>query len=72
MSENLNLQQPARTETSVVATCRHCGSEVYLETLIEELGVPVERITSGTARQTVDSDGNQTGPVVPFCNCKEA
>lgn len=71
MSENLNLDQPKRTETSIVAKCSKCGSVTYVETIVEELGIPVEKITSGTARQAVDEDGNPKGPVIPFCKCKE-
>jgi hypothetical protein len=54
-------------ETSAAAVCRKCGAEVYTESIIEQDGVPVERIVSGTFRQALDPDGLPYGPVIPFC-----
>jgi NAD-dependent DNA ligase len=70
MSESLSLKQPKRTETSVVATCSKCKSEVYKEVIVECQGVPVERLIYGTSKQALDVNGNPVGPIVPFCNCE--
>ncbi len=70
MSDTIDLNQPKRTETSILAICSRCKSEIYKEIIVECRGVPVERLMYGTARQTLDEYGNPTGPVIPFCDCE--
>lgn len=68
--EAVRLDQPRRQETACEAKCSKCGEVVYCETIVEVDGFPVERVVTGTFRQALDSDGNPSGPVIPFCNCK--
>lgn len=70
MSENVDLNQPKRTETSILAKCSKCESEIYKEVIVEQYGMPVERLMYGTARQALDEYGNPKGPVIPFCDCE--
>jgi hypothetical protein len=72
MSEIVKVPQPRRMETAAVAKCHHCGAEVYVEALVEKEGVPVERVVRGSFRQALDNEGRPFGPVIPFCDCKEA
>lgn len=71
MSENITLDQPRKTETSLVAVCSKCKQAVYNEVLVERYGKLVERVVTGSFRQAIDEHGMPTGPVVPFCNCGE-
>jgi hypothetical protein len=67
--ESLKMPQPRQMDTSAVARCRRCGSEVFSETIVEREGVAVERIVAGSFRQALDPDGSPYGPIIPFCNC---
>lgn len=67
--ESINLKQPKKTETSAVLRCSKCGKDLYTETIVESFGKPVERVVIGQFRQTLNSDGEPCGPVIPFCNC---
>lgn len=65
------MGQPRRVEFSTVAKCSKCGKQVYVETIVEIEGKTVERIVTGTFRQSLDENGVPNGPETPFCNCGE-
>lgn len=68
--DSAKFPQPVRHETTCEAKCSKCGAVVYTESLVEENGVNIERIVCGSFRQALTADGEPTGPVIPFCNCK--
>lgn len=69
--EAIRYPQPQKMETAAVARCNKCGVDVYVETIVEMDGKPVERIVTGSFRQALNSDGNPSGAVIPFCTCGE-
>ena len=71
MSEAINFDQPKITETTLVANCKRCGTEVYKEVTLEKQGVPFNKLTYGTFSQEIDLDGNLSGPITPFCECEK-
>lgn len=68
--DSAKFPQPTSQETTCEAKCNKCGRVVYTETFVEENGVTIERIVTGSFRQSVTGDGEINGPVVPFCNCE--
>lgn len=65
---NENPPQPREMHTQAEAMCRKCGASVYVETIVERDGRPVERVVIGSFKQRLDSDGAPSGPVIPFCS----
>lgn len=63
------VDQPRKTETAMVARCSRCGEEIYVETIVELRGKPVERVVVGRFKQSLDKLGVPSGPVIPFCQC---
>lgn len=69
--ETTRNQPPRRITDGLTATCSTCSAAIYSELLIADLRPDGDyahrREVSGSFRQRTDTNGQPTGPVIPFC-----
>ena len=67
--------KPKQILDETVATCSKCNRPIYIEKIIATLNkdgtYSHEKLVKGSFKQTVDSTGTETGPVIPYCNCNQ-
>lgn len=68
--ENAVNRPPRMVTEGAEATCNHCGATIFKEIFHTDDQGSVNKIFSGNYRQSCDSSGNPTGPMIPFCFCR--